>query len=103
MLIAVILANQVLTRASEYVILDHIKDIDDLDVGDLDDIESDVSPMFLDRVRNNGVNSEPQMLISILRWEWTMKAKLRGTEDLGYTWMVSFLRFILSMIPEHVE
>ena len=83
-----IAANLMLAIAAEYVIIDPIKDIEELDVGDLDDMEVDVSPMFLERIRNNDVISEPQMVISLLRWDWAINAKLRGTESLGYTWMV---------------
>ena len=72
-----------IVQASEYVILNAQRDIEDLDIGDLSDMTSDVSPMFLDRLKYSGEKRESVMLFVTLN-----RQSERETRQLGSDWSV---------------
>ena len=78
-----------LASTQDFKIIDADSDIRDLDVGDLDDMESDVTAMFLERLKGGPSSANAKMSFATLKWEWSKQAGLHGTEELGIAWHVS--------------
>ena len=80
---------------SDFRIKDAQKDISELDVGDLDDMTSEVTPAFLEKLRSKERFSDTrpvvssgkqQMVFVTMSLEWTMANKKRGTDKLSSDW-----------------
>ena len=87
----------ILASSSDFRIENAQKDISELDVGDLDDMTSEVTPAFLEKLRSrdrlSGTVSGPpvpsgkqQMVFVIMTLEWTLANKKRGTDKLSSDW-----------------
>lgn len=74
-------------QATEYVILNAKRDIEDLDVGDLSDMTIDVSPMFLEKLKYGGEQRHPTMIFVTLNS--TSVQGIHATKQLGSDWSVS--------------
>mmetsp|Transcript_85527 Transcript_85527/g.155779 ORF Transcript_85527/g.155779 Transcript_85527/m.155779 type:complete len:225 (-) Transcript_85527:50-724(-) len=104
--VAILNAFRLVQTQPTHTIIDAKADIEDLDVGDLDDMESDVTPMFLEeqKKKKNPVkmpsmadmkdpmewaansNSGMQMSFATLKQEEAEKLQKQGTEVLASRW-----------------
>jgi len=74
---------------SGFFIFDAALDIKELDVGDLEDMESEVAPSLLQKLRSlksGPSDSKEKMMFVVMTEEWTAKEGKRGTDKLSSEW-----------------
>ena len=84
-----------LFSSTDFRISNAQKDIAELDVGDLDDMTTEVTPAFLEKLRQKQsplksshsiAPQKQQMVFVIMTLSWTLKNKKPGTDKLSSDW-----------------